>query len=55
MNELIQIDEYRKLLKTEINQLQNQGCTASDWDQILVGDVFIPDTKCKFLRKNQDW
>ncbi len=43
MNKLINMNEYRKLNRTEINQLQNQGCTASDWDQILVGDVFIPE------------
>jgi hypothetical protein len=43
MNKLTHMDEYRKLAKTEISQLQNQGCTASDWDQILVSPVFIPE------------
>jgi hypothetical protein len=35
--------EYRKLSATEINQLQQQGCNSSDWSQISVSPVFIPE------------
>ena len=33
-------DKYRKLTSEEINRLQSQMCTASDWDMIEVSDGF---------------
>jgi hypothetical protein len=35
--------DYRKLSDTEIKQLQQQGCNSTDWSQISVSLVFIPE------------
>lgn len=34
---------YRELTTSEIEILKNQGCSATDWSQISVGEVFIPE------------
>jgi len=43
MNNLKNNQEYRKLSKAEVEILNQQGCTAIDWDQIVVGNIFIPE------------
>ena len=32
--------EYRQLTAQEIEQLKSQGCSAEDWDRVLVADAF---------------
>ena len=34
--------EYRQLTAQEIEQLKSQGCSAEDWDRVLVADGFNP-------------
>ena len=34
--------EYRQLTAQEIEQLKSQGCSAEDWDRVLVTDGFNP-------------
>ncbi len=34
--------EYRQLTAKEIEQLKSQGCSAEDWDRVLVADGFNP-------------
>ena len=34
--------EYRQLTTQEIEQLKSQGCSAEDWDRVLVADGFNP-------------
>lgn len=34
---------YRPLSPSEIKQLQQQGCTATDWNTVLVKEGFMPD------------
>ena len=43
MNNLKNSQKYRELTVSEIEILKQQGCTATDWSQILVGQVFIPE------------
>lgn len=40
MDNLSNIDGFRNLSATEISQLIQQGCMASDWDQVLVSQKF---------------
>ena len=42
MNNLKNNQEYRPLSSPEIEILKQQGVSASDWDQIFVSQVFIP-------------
>ncbi|MBR4809734.1 MAG: DUF4954 family protein [Bacteroidales bacterium] len=35
--------KHRKLTSSEISQLISQGCSAADWDQVLVSDGFCAD------------
>lgn len=35
--------KYRKLTQAEISALQQQGCTAEDWNLVEVADAFTPD------------
>ncbi|HZL10795.1 MAG TPA: DUF4954 family protein [Prolixibacteraceae bacterium] len=35
--------EYRPLSKTEEEILKQQGCTCTDWNQIFVSSIFIPE------------
>jgi len=35
--------EFRKISDAEIEILKRQGCTAISWDDIYVGEVFIPE------------
>ena len=35
--------EYRKLSGSELEILKQQGCSATNWDQITVGNDFIPE------------
>lgn len=35
--------KYRSLSTPEIEILQAQGCSAADWNQVLVSEVFIPE------------
>jgi len=35
--------KYRKLTQAEISALQQQGCTAEDWNLVEVADAFSPD------------
>lgn len=35
--------QYRELSPVEIEILKQQGCTATDWKQIVVAQVFIPE------------
>jgi len=38
--------QYRKLSSREMGILKQQGCTAIDWNQILVSKIFIPENIC---------
>ena len=42
MNNLKKNQEYRTVSQSEIQILMQQGCTSVDWDQISVGNGFIP-------------
>ena len=43
MNNLKNNQEYRTLSITEVETLKQQGCSASDWDQIFVSSLFTPE------------
>lgn len=43
MKDIKNTAQYRELTIPEIETLQKQGCTATDWKQILVGEIFIPE------------
>jgi hypothetical protein len=43
MNKLKDINKYRGLSASEIEQLQKQGCSSTDWSQIVVSPVFITE------------
>ncbi len=43
MNSLKNNPEYRPVSPVEVEILKQQGCTAVDWNQIFVGQVFIPE------------
>jgi hypothetical protein len=40
MNNSNNIDGFRNLSATEVDQLTQQGCMAASWDQVFVGQVF---------------
>lgn len=35
--------KYRSLSTREVEILQQQGCTAANWDQVSVKDIFLPE------------
>jgi hypothetical protein len=37
---------YRNLSSAEVQILKSQGCTAIEWNQILVSKIFIPENIC---------
>jgi len=36
-------ENYRPLTPTEVEKLQNQGCTAADWNKVKVSPKFVPE------------
>ncbi|HAQ21037.1 MAG TPA: DUF4954 domain-containing protein [Prolixibacteraceae bacterium] len=43
MKDIKNTPPYRKLSPAEVEILKQQGCSATDWMQILVGQAFIPE------------
>lgn len=43
MKDLKTKKEYRPLSKSEIDVLKQQGCTSANWEQISVGNGFVPE------------
>jgi len=43
MNDFKDISQYRQLSIAEIESLKHHGCTATNWDQISVSQLFVPE------------
>ncbi len=43
MNSLKNNKEYSAITQPEIEKLTQQGCSAQDWSQVFVSEVFIPE------------
>lgn len=43
MNDFKDISQYRQLSIAEIESLKQHGCTATNWDQVSVSQLFVPE------------